>query len=239
MDYEEINYRSFSRERELESSAAFSVLMQKTYLWMTMALAITGLTAYIVAGNEMILNILFNFRAAIWILFIAEIGLVISLSAAIEKLSLTTATLMFVVYALLNGVTFSTLFLVYSLPSLATTFFVTAGTFGAMSAVGLFIKKDLSAIGRILIMALIGIIIATVVNIFLASTGLDVIITYLGVLIFVGLTAYDTHKIKKMFQMAPDASAHTQKYAVLAALTLYLDFINLFLYLLRFFGNRK
>ena len=226
MDYEEINYRSFSRERELESSAAFSVLMQKTYLWMTMALAITGLTAYIVAG-------------AIWILFIAEIGLVISLSAAIEKLSLTTATLMFVVYALLNGVTFSTLFLVYSLPSLATTFFVTAGTFGAMSAVGLFIKKDLSAIGRILIMALIGIIIATVVNIFLASTGLDVIITYLGVLIFVGLTAYDTQKIKKMFQMAPDASAHTQKYAVLAALTLYLDFINLFLYLLRFFGNRK
>ena len=239
MDYEEINYRSFSRERELESSAAFSVLMQKTYLWMTMALAITGLTAYIVAGNEMILNILFNFRAAIWILFIAEIGLVISLSAAIEKLSLTTATLMFIVYALLNGVTFSTLFLVYSLPSLATTFFVTAGTFGAMSAVGLFIKKDLSAIGRILIMALIGIIIATVVNIFLASTGLDVIITYLGVLIFVGLTAYDTQKIKKMFLMAPDASAHTQKYAVLAALTLYLDFINLFLYLLRFFGNRK
>lgn len=239
MDYEEINYRSFSRERELESSAAFPVLMQKTYLWMTMALAITGLTAYIVAGNEMILNILFNFRAAIWILFIAEIGLVISLSAAIEKLSLTTATLMFIVYALLNGVTFSTLFLVYSLPSLATTFFVTAGTFGAMSAVGLFIKKDLSAIGRILIMALIGIIIATVVNIFLASTGLDVIITYLGVLIFVGLTAYDTQKIKNMFQMAPDASAHTQKYAVLAALTLYLDFINLFLYLLRFFGNRK
>ena len=239
MDYEEINYRSYSRERELESSAAFPVLMQKTYLWMTMALAITGLTAYIVAGNEMILNILFNFRAAIWILFIAEIGLVISLSAAIERLSLTTATLMFIVYALLNGVTFSTLFLAYSLPSLATTFFVTAGTFGAMSAVGFFIKKDLSFIGRILIMALIGIIIATVVNIFLASTGLDVIITYLGVLIFVGLTAYDTQKIKKMFQMAPDVSAHTQKYAVLAALTLYLDFINLFLYLLRFFGNRK
>lgn len=239
MDYEEINYRSFSRERELESSAAFSVLMQKTYLWMTMALAITGLTAYIVAGNEMILNILFNFRAAIWILLIAEIGLVVSLSAAIERLSLTTATLMFIVYALLNGVTFSTLFLAYSLPSLATTFFVTAGTFGAMSAVGFFIKKDLSAIGRILIMALIGIIIATVVNIFLASSGLDIIITYLGVLIFVGLTAYDTQKIKQMFQMAPDAGAHTQKYAVLAALTLYLDFINLFLYLLRFFGNRK
>lgn len=239
MDYEEINYRSYSHERELESSTAFPVLMQKTYLWMTMALTITGLTAYIVAGNEMILNILFNFRAAIWILFIAEIGLVVSLSAAIERLSLTTATLMFIVYALLNGVTFSTLFLAYSLPSLATTFFVTAGTFGAMSAVGFFIKKDLSAIGRILIMALIGIIIATVVNIFLASSGLDIIITYLGVLIFVGLTAYDTQKIKQMFQMAPDAGAHTQKYAVLAALTLYLDFINLFLYLLRFFGNRK
>ena len=206
---------------------------------MAMALAITGLTAYVVATNPTLMGLMFQYPNAIWLFFIAEIGLVIALSAAIEKLSLPVATLMFILYAVLNGVTFSTLFYVYTMGSLASTFFVTAGTFAAMSAVGFFIRKDLSAIGKILIMALIGIIIATVVNIFLGSQGLDMIVTYLGVLIFVGLTAYDTQKIKKMFLMAPDASARTQKYAVLAALTLYLDFINLFLYLLRLFGNRK
>jgi FtsH-binding integral membrane protein len=239
MDYEEINYRSYSRDRELEASAAFPALMQKTYLWMAMALAITGLTAYVVATNPTLMGLMFQYPNAIWLFFIAEIGLVIALSAAIEKLSLPVATLLFVVYAVLNGVTFSTLFYVYTMGSLASTFFITAGTFGVMSAVGFFIKKDLSAMGKILLMALIGIIIATVVNVFLGSQGLDLIVTYLGVLIFVGLTAYDTQKIKNMFLMAPDASAHTQKYAVLAALTLYLDFINLFLYLLRLFGNRK
>lgn len=239
MDYEEINYRSYSRDRELEASAAFPALMQKTYLWMAMALAITGLTAYVVATNPTSMGLMFQYPNAIWLFFIAEIGLVIALSAAIEKLSLPVATLLFVVYAVLNGVTFSTLFYVYTMGSLASTFFITAGTFGVMSAVGFFIKKDLSAMGKFLLMALIGIIIATVVNVFLGSQGLDLIVTYLGVLIFVGLTAYDTQKIKNMFLMAPDASAHTQKYAVLAALTLYLDFINLFLYLLRLFGNRK
>ena len=240
MDYEEINYhRSYSREGELEASAAFPALMQKTYLWMAMALAITGLTAYVVATNPALMGLMFQYPNAIWVFALAELALVIALSAAIEKLSLPVATLMFILYAVLNGVTFSTLFYVYTMGSLASTFFVTAGTFAAMSAVGFFIRKDLSAIGKILIMALIGIIIATVVNIFLGSQGLDMIVTYLGVFIFVGLTAYDTQKIKKMFLMAPDASARTQKYAVLAALTLYLDFINLFLYLLRLFGNRK
>ncbi len=240
MDYQEINYRSYSsRESELEASAAFPALMQKTYLWMAMALAITGLTAYVVATNPALMGLMFQYPNAIWVFALAELALVVGLSAAIEKLSLPVATLMFIVYAILNGVTFSALFYVYTMGSLATTFFVTAGTFGAMSAVGFFIKKDLSGIGRILIMALIGLIIATVVNIFLQSRGLEMIATYLGVLIFVGLTAYDTQKIKKMFMMAPDAGAHTQKYAVLGALTLYLDFINLFLYLLRMFGNRK
>lgn len=240
MDYEITNsQRSFSRKSELESSSAFSVLMQKTYLWMAMALAITGLTSYVVATNHTLMGLMFQYPNAIWLFFIAEIGLVIALSAAIEKLSLPVATLMFVLYAVLNGVTFSTLFYIYTMGSLASTFFITAGTFAAMSVVGFFVKKDLSVVGKFLIMALIGIIIATVVNIFLGSQGLNLIITYLGVLIFVGLTAYDTQKIKKMFLTAPDTSAHTQKYAVLAALTLYLDFINLFLYLLRLFGDRK
>lgn len=239
MDYEEMNYQSFSRDRQLEASYAFPALMRKTYLWMSMALVITGLTAYVVATNAAISSYLFMHSQLIWVLFLAEIGLVIGLSAAIRKISLSTATLMFVAYAALNGITFSSLFYVYTMGSLASTFFITAGTFGAMSLVGFFTKADLSSMGKILLMALIGLIIASVVNIFVASSGLEMLMTYLGVLIFVGLTAYDTQKIKQMFLMAPDASESTQKYAVLGALTLYLDFINLFLYLLRIFGRRE
>lgn len=239
MDYEEMNYQSFTRDRQLEASYAFPALMRKTYLWMSMALVITGLTAYVVATNAAISSYIFMHSQLIWVLFLAEIGLVIGLSAAIRKISLSTATLMFVAYAALNGITFSSLFYVYTMGSLASTFFITAGTFGAMSFVGFFTKTDLSSMGKILLMALIGLIIASVVNIFVASSGLEMLMTYLGVLIFVGLTAYDTQKIKQMFLMAPDASESTQKYAVLGALTLYLDFINLFLYLLRIFGRRE
>lgn len=239
MDYEEMNYQSFTRDRQLEASYAFPALMRKTYLWMSMALVITGLTAYVVATNAAISSYLFMHSQLIWVLFLAEIGLVIGLSAAIRKISLSTATLMFVAYAALNGITFSSLFYVYTMGSLASTFFITAGTFGAMSLVGFFTKTDLSSMGKILLMALIGLIIASVVNIFVASSGLEMLMTYLGVLIFVGLTAYDTQKIKQMFLMAPDASESTQKYSVLGALTLYLDFINLFLYLLRIFGRRE
>ena len=239
MDYEEMNYQSYSRDRQLEASYAFPALMRKTYLWMSMALVITGLTAYVVATNAAISSYLFMHSQLIWVLFLAEIGLVVGLSAAIRKISLSTATLMFVAYAALNGITFSSLFYVYTMGSLASTFFITAGTFGAMSLVGFFTKTDLSSMGKILLMALIGLIIASVVNIFVASSGLEMLMTYLGVLIFVGLTAYDTQKIKQMFLMAPDASESTQKYAVLGALTLYLDFINLFLYLLKIFGRRE
>jgi hypothetical protein len=238
MDYEEMNYQSLSRDRQMEASLAFPTLMRKTYLWMAMALVITGLTAYVVATNAALTQFLFTHSSLIWVLFLAEIGLVIGLSAAIRKISLPTATLMFVVYAALNGITFSSLFFVYTMGSLASTFFITAGTFGAMSLVGFFTKADLSSMGKILLMALIGLIIASVVNIFVGSSGLELLMTYVGVLIFVGLTAYDTQKIKQMFLSAPDASESTQKYAVLGALTLYLDFINLFLYLLRIFGRR-
>ena len=238
MDYEEMNYQSLSRDRQMEASLAFPTLMRKTYLWMAMALVITGLTAYVVATNAALTQFLFTHSSLIWVLFLAEIGLVIGLSAAIRKISLPTATLMFVVYAALNGITFSSLFYVYTMGSLASTFFITAGTFGAMSLVGFFTKADLSSMGKILLMALVGLIIASVVNIFVGSSGLELLMTYVGVLIFVDLTAYDTQKIKQMFLSAPDASESTQKYAVLGALTLYLDFINLFLYLLRIFGRR-
>ena len=238
MDYKELNYQPYECEQQLEASLAFPVLMRKTYLWMTFALIITGLTAYTVATNQAITNILFQNPAIIWVLFGAELLLVIGLSAAIQKISLSVATLMFVVYAAINGLTLASIFWVYSIGSIATTFFVTAATFGAMSVYGYFTNTDLTKIGRLLIMALIGLIIATVVNLFLHNTMLDMIVSYAGVIIFVGLTAYDTQKIKQMFLMAPDASEATQKYAVLGALTLYLDFINLFLYLLKIFGRR-
>jgi hypothetical protein len=212
--------------------------MRKTYLWMTMALVITGLTAFVVATNSAITSFLNLHHQVIWVLFFAELALVIGINAAINKISLPVATLMFIAYAALNGVTFSSLFYVYTAGSLAATFLITAGTFGAMSAFGFFTKVDLSSIGKILLMALIGLIIATVVNIFVESSALEMILSYVGVLIFVGLTAYDTQKIKNMFLMAPDASSTMQKYALLGALMLYLDFINLFLYLLRIFGKR-
>ena len=238
MDYQELNYQTLDREQQLEASMAFPVLMRKTYLWMTFALLITAFMAYNVATSETFTNYLFQHQGLVWLLFGAELLLVIGLSAAINKISLSVATLMFVAYAALNGITFASIFWAYSLGSIATTFLITAGTFGAMSLFGYFTKSDLTSWGKILLMALIGIIIATVVNIFLHNAMLDLIVSYAGVLIFVGLTAYDTQKIKQMYLMAPDASEATQKYAVLGALTLYLDFINLFLYLLRIFGRR-
>ena len=174
-----------------------------------------------------------------WGLIIAEFGLVIAISAAINKLSLTTATLLFILYSVINGATLSFIFAVYTMSSIASVFFITAGTFAVMAVVGYTTKKDLTSMGKILLMALIGIIIATVVNIFLKSTGLEMIVSYLGVLIFVGLTAYDSQKIKQMLQTAPDAGEGAQKLALLGALSLYLDFVNLFIYLLRIFGRRE
>lgn len=238
MDYEELS-TAVSRERELEMSAAFPVLMRKVYLWMTLALVITGLTAYYVAHSETLMTAIVTNPLLFWGLAIAEIGLVIGLTAAINKLSLTTATLMFVIYSVINGATMSFVFLVYTYSSVTSVFFITAATFAAMALFGYFTKTDLTSMGKILLMALIGIIIATIVNIFLKSSGLELIVSYLGVLVFVGLTAYDSQKIKQMLLAAPDAGEGAQKIALLGALSLYLDFINLFLYLLRIFGSRR
>jgi hypothetical protein len=238
MDYEEIT-RAIPHERELEMSAAFLVLMRKVYLWMALALVITGFTAYYVATNETLITALVTNQILFWGLAIVEIGLVIGLSAAINKLSLTTATLMFVLYSVINGATMSFIFLIYTYSSITSVFFITAGTFAVMALFGYFTKTDLTSLGKILFMALIGIIIATIVNIFTKSEGLAVILNYLGVLVFVGLTAYDSQKIKQMLLMAPDAGEGAQKLALLGALSLYLDFINLFLYLLRIFGSKR
>ena len=239
MNYNEIDLRGLTADQQLTMSQAFPVLMRKVYVWMTLALAITGFTAYAVANSPGILQAIYTNQILFWGLIIAEFALVFGVSAAINKLSLTTATLMFILYSVINGAMLSSIFLIYTMSSIASVFFITAGTFGVMALIGYTTKKDLTSMGKILFMALIGIIIATIVNIFLKSSGLQMIVSYLGVLIFVGLTAYDSQKIKNMLQMAPDASEASQKLALLGALTLYLDFVNLFIYLLRIFGRRE
>ena len=230
----------YDKGQTLAQSSVFAVLMRNVYTWMTCGLLMTALTAMIIGRNE---NWLYSLATsgAVWGLLIAEVVLVIFLSARINKMSFATAGLMFAAYAILNGATLSFIVAVYTAESIAQAFFVTAGTFGAMSLVGFFIKKDLSGMGRTLMMALIGLIIATLVNIFWQNTFMASILNYAGVIIFVGLTAYDTQKIKVMLQQAQYAglSDQTNKLALMGSLTLYLDFINLFLYMLRFFGNRK
>ena len=222
------------------SKAAQSTLMRNVYSWMTLALVITGLVSLYMAKSQTLLSMIMQNSMLLWILLIAEIGLVIFLSARIHRISFTTATLLFIAYSILNGVTMAFIFLIYTMTSIATTFFVTAGTFGVMALYGYATKKDLSRIGNICIMALIGLIIATVVNIFLKNTMMDLIISGIGILLFVGLTAYDSQKIKQLLT-ADDIEVNetTQKIALLGSITLYLDFINLFLYLLRFLGDRK
>lgn len=228
------------REQEGSLSLAFPALMRKVYVWMTLALVLTGITAYGVASSPGLMMTIIQTPAIMWGLIIAELAIVIAISAAINRLSLTTATLLFVLYSVLNGATFSLIFAVYTMSSIANVFFITAGTFGVMAAYGYFTKRDLSSWGRLLLMALIGLIIATLVNVFLVkSSGFDLILSYAGVLIFVGLTAYDTQKIKQMLAMQTDMGEGAQKVALLGALSLYLDFINLFLYLLRIFGRRE
>lgn len=227
------------RNKDYAMSTAFPALMRKVFVWMTLALAITGLTAYGVATSPTILSLIFSSKVTFFGLIIAEFALVFAISGAINRLSLSTATMLFILYSVINGATLSTIFLTFSVATISKVFFITAGTFGAMALVGYTTKTDLTSMGKLLFMALLGIIIASVVNIFVGSSGLDLILSYVGVLVFVGLTAYDTQKIKQMCQAAPDAGESAQKLALIGALSLYLDFINLFLYLLRIFGNNR
>lgn len=213
-------------------------LMQRVFLWMSIGLGITGLAAYGALANGLAYTIATS-QGLFFGLIIAELALVFGLSRFIDRMSFTIATALFGLYSALNGLTMSFIFLVYTESSIATTFFVTAGTFGAMAAYGYFTKKDLSSWGSLLFMALIGLIIASVVNIFLGNSILSLIISAVGVLIFVGLTAYDVQKIKMLFAGVHEDSDEVKKVSVLGALTLYLDFVNLFLYLLRLLGSRR
>jgi FtsH-binding integral membrane protein len=212
----------------------------KVYNWMTMGLAITALVSLAIETvipdiRVFLLENMFIF----WMLLILELAIVFGLTAAINKIPAFVATLVFLAYAALNGVTFSIIFLVYSLGSIAYTFFITAAMFGVTSVFGFVTKMDLSRIGGILMMGLIGLIIASVANIFVASGTLDWIISYVGVVIFVGLTAHDTQKIKNMSTGIDSSSEDGGRASIMGALALYLDFINLFLFLLRIMGRRR
>ena len=225
--------------RSWAPSVSFPVLMRKVYTWMTLAMAITGVTAYGVATSPQILQMIFGNQLIFWGLIIAEFALVFGISGMLNRISLTMATLMFIAYSVVNGAVLSSIFLLYTMQSIGQVFFITAGTFGVMAFLGYTTKKDLTGLGQLLFMALIGLVIATVVNIFVGSTGLQTIISYVGVLVFVGLTAWDSQKIKNMLMDRDYADDGAQKLALVGSLMLYLDFINLFIYLLRIFGNRR
>ena len=224
-------------ENEITLQRYVASVMRKVFGKMSLGLLATAVTSFLVLSSETMLSLLFSSSAVMWILLAAELGLVLFLSARIDKMSSATATAMFYLYSVVNGLTLTPIFLLYTQTSIAMTFAITAGTFGAMALFGYVTKQDLSKFGSILFMALLGLIVCIVVNLFLGSSMLDLIISGAGVLIFVGLTAWDTQAIKRM--CAETDPSMVSKVATMGALSLYLDFINLFLYLLRFFGNRN
>lgn len=213
-------------------------LMRNVYLWMTGGLALTGLVAWIVATSPVIQQIIFGSQVVLWGLIIAEFVFVIVLSAAINKLSFGTASLLYTLYCVLNGATLSSIFLVYELSSIGEIFFITAGSFAALAFVGTVTKKDLSKLGTFLIMALFGLIIASIVGLIMGNPD-SVWISGLGVLIFAGLTVYDAQRIRNMMLDQETVNEGNMKLALLGALSLYLDFINLLLKLLSLFGKKK
>ena len=224
------------QQSEWSLTTYMAQVMRKVYLKMFLGLLVTALTSWFVLNNETILMTLIQSSGLLIGLCVAELALVFILSLAINKLSSPVATLLFYVYAVINGVTLTPIFLIYTMSSIALTFFVTSGVFLAMTIYGYVTKSDLTKIGSFLVMALIGLIVCTLVNLFLKSSTMDWIISFAGVIIFLGLTAWDTQKIKQMAQETDEMNAG--KLATLGALSLYLDFINLFLYLLRFLGSR-
>lgn len=221
------------------TDVAVSALFKSVYMQMAAALSITGLVAYFLSQSQDFWLFLANNTSLIWVVLIAQIVLVIWLSARFTQMSMTTATLLFILYSAMMGVTMSTIFMVYTMSSIASVFFITAGMFLVMSLLGYFTRMDLTRLGSLLFMALIGVIIASLVNIFLKSEMLYWVVSYVAVVVFVGLTAYDTQKIKQMLVEYGEVDEMGYKLALFGALTLYLDFINLFLYLLRIFGDRR
>lgn len=236
-DNNETVLRTGSRAQATSIDMGLRAYMLKVYNYMASALALTGIVAMATASSETMVNTIFGSPLA-WVVMLAPFGFILALSFGIQKMSTTTAQGVFWGFAFVMGLSMASVFLMYTGTSIARVFFITAGMFGGMSLYGYTTKRDLSGFGSFLMMGLIGLIIAMVVNIFLQSTALHFIISAAGVLIFVGLTAYDTQKIKSIYNEA-DGSATMTKKAIMGALTLYLDFINLFLMMLRLFGDRR
>lgn len=234
-DYNVNNYYSNSYDTQ-SLDAHVSRVMKSVYVRMFLGLLVTALAAWIAPAIPGVGQLVMS-RGGYLVLAIVEVGLVIWISAGINKMSSPVATLLFFLFALVNGATLSLIFMVYSPESILKTFLITAGTFGAMSIYGYFTNKDLTRIGSFLIMGLFGLIICSIVNIFWGNNTMSWLISIIGVLIFIGLTAWDTQKIKQMAMQMPNAT--DGRLATIGALSLYLDFINLFLYLLRFFGNSR
>jgi FtsH-binding integral membrane protein len=233
--YENAQSMTVARARQ----EASTVFLAKTFNWMAVGLGVTGIVAFFTASSGLAQTVIGT--PLFMILVVGELGLVFFLSARIDKLKAATATSLFVGYSVLNGLTLSVVFLAYTSSSIAGTFFITAGMFGAMAIYGLVTKRDLSGWGSFLFMGLIGIIIASVVNIFLKSSSMYWVISFIGVFVFTGLTAYDVQKIKRIGEagIMGQGEEAIRKGSIMGALTLYLDFINLFLMLLRFFGGSR
>ncbi len=231
-------YSSFTQSSVIVKTNSF---IRSVYNWMAIGLALTGFTSYYVSHNEIMMQLIFGTPGLLMVLIFAELGFVFFLSARIQKIEASTATALFAIYSILNGITLSSIFLAYTATSIVSTFIICAVTFLVCSIYGMVTKKDLTSLGSFMFMGLIGILIASVVNIFLQSTGLQAIISYIGVIVFIGLTAYDTQKLKSMAVTIPDnaTGAMIRKGTIMGALTLYLDFINLFIMLLRIFGNSR
>ncbi len=215
--------------------------VRSVYNWMFIGLALTGVIAFFVSNNDAIKQFVFGNKIVFFGLLIAELALVFSISGMVNRMSAATATMFFVIYSALNGVTLSFIFLIYTAATITTTFFICAATFLACSIYGWTTKRDLTSLGGFFMMGLFGIIIASVVNIFFRSSAMHMVISYIGVFVFIGLTAYDTQKLKNMAMTQPAGldGAVIRKGAILGALSLYLDFINLFLMLLRIFGGGR
>jgi FtsH-binding integral membrane protein len=215
--------------------------IRSVYNWMAIGLGLTGFAAFYVSNNAPLMKLIFGNQLIFFGLIIGELVLVFSLAGRAHKMQASTATGLFILYAALNGVTLSAIFLIYTRSSITSTFFICAATFVACSIYGMTTKRDLTSLGGFMTMGLIGIIIASVVNLFVRSSGMSMIISYVGVLVFVGLTAYDTQKLKTMALSQPDGleAGVVRKGAILGALSLYLDFINLFLMLLRILDSNR
>jgi len=226
--------------KKTQTQIQINEFIRSVYNWMAIGLGLTGFVAFYVSNSEAMMRLIFGNQLVFFGLIIGELVLVFSISAKVNKMQASTATSLFLLYAALNGATLSAIFLIYTRSSITSTFFICAATFVASSIFGMVTKRDLTSMGQFMFMGLIGIVIASVVNLFVRSSGMSLIVSYIGVVVFVGLTAYDTQKLRTMAISQPDGldGGTIRKGAILGALTLYLDFINLFLMMLRILGNR-